>query len=221
MLATLLLLLSALAVGVGVGAFAPPAGAARRRVLMAAAMLLALGGGLTVWSFVAIRTGLAAKHWPTTSGRVLAARLTGRLPGQGYTPSPDPDRRGPARPLITFEYVVAGVRYELTTDLHVPRFGASRSQAQLAAGLLPEYQPGDAVTVHYDPQRPARAELRPGPLWNQLTQCAFGWLLLAVGGALALMGARVPAPAAPPPAVPTPPPPAPTAAPTARSSAVG
>jgi hypothetical protein len=93
-------------------------------------------------------------YWPTTKGEVVWSDIvveTGR-DDTGRTAT----RYGAA---IRYRYVLGGQRFESTRITWRDGQKTTRSAAQRK--LLTRYPVGRAVTVHYDPRRPAMAVLQP------------------------------------------------------------
>jgi hypothetical protein len=97
-----------------------------------------------------LRAGAASVNWATTQGTVLRSEL--EFDGDFYGAG------------ITYEYNIAGRPYQ-GTHVHVSdvHFGDGKSEAEAA---VDRYRPRAAVLVYYDPDRPGRAVLEPGPNWE-------------------------------------------------------
>jgi hypothetical protein len=133
-----------------------------------------VGSAIAVQLEVAVQVHAAAQSWRSVPGTVNASAIRSR----GTTAAS-------AAPVMEVGYAVAGHDYRcrqvLINDL--PLYGGPLwAHAYVAA-----HQPGSAVVVWYDPQRPERAVLEPGyppSYWNL-------WLFLqpflAAGGALLLL----------------------------------
>jgi Protein of unknown function (DUF3592) len=140
--------------------------------------LILVGAGMTAlgaWPLVIgvrdIRMGRRSGAWPTAPGRVTASKIVvGKY----------------ASFFVDYRYEVAGISYD--GDVLQPGQPAlSRAQAE---ALEEQYAVGTAVSVHYDPDRPAKSVLIPGmasggPWWA----IALGALLIVSG--VGFVGAAV------------------------------
>jgi hypothetical protein len=128
--------------------------------------MMTVGGILLIlWQQSLVREGLSRRSWPTVTGTVVSADITGN---RAYNPK------------ITCRYQVSGKNYLLVTDLHTPAFGRKRARHQTAEIIIAEYPPGSHITVHYNPVQPGQACIRPGPFWNNYLLLTLG--LFAFGG---------------------------------------
>ncbi len=112
---------------------------------------LCAGLGVSFWGWRVFARSRRRRAWPRVSATVVALH---------------PAQIGVA-PRMEYVYQVAGndYRQELTLADDMP----SRETLERFAAA---YQPGTTLTVHCDPQHPARATLDPG---------GSDWLLLATG----------------------------------------
>lgn len=80
-------------------------------------------------------------------------------------------------PVVVYEYTVDGTTY--TSDNTFPgRFTRTRESQSWARGIVDEYEPGDEVTVHYDPANPGNAYLRNDG-WPTTWYLGIAYVLLA------------------------------------------
>lgn len=106
--------------------------------------ILCLAGGLvTLWllwqSVLAVRSG----NWPTTPGVVIESDASGYKRVEAY---------------VSFRYLVDGVEY--TGDRI--RFGDRVMSKEAMLAVRTKYKKAAAVTVSYNPARPAVSVLEPG-----------------------------------------------------------
>jgi hypothetical protein len=152
----LVLLLAACALGIAVAQYG--SGWARQMpiswltalfVLMLAFPLLLLGS-LAAHRFIlahkAQARAKASLAWPTANGTVLVSEIEAM-----YTP-----KSMIYTPIVRYEYTVGGRRYE--SDVIAFGLTAQTSQKKAEAAIAGRTA-GAAVTVHYDPDDPAKATL--------------------------------------------------------------
>jgi hypothetical protein len=134
-----------------------------------------IGLFLLVRGFIEFRTSKASRDWPSVEGQVIGAMVETKI---------DRDEDGTSTrysPRITYTYSVSGQQY--TSDQVV--IGARRwhtSRARAEAKLA--YQPGQQVTVHYNPDKPVQAVLEVGATRG-------AWGTLAIGIVFTILGAIV------------------------------
>jgi len=111
--------------------------------------LILVGAGMTAlgaWPLVIgvryIRIGRRSRAWPTAPGRVTASKIVVGKYASFY---------------VDYRYEVAGISY----DGDMLQAGDTATGAQVEA-LKEQYAVGTAVSVHYDPDRPATSVLVPG-----------------------------------------------------------
>jgi hypothetical protein len=135
----------------------------------------AVGIGLIIFGLRERKKAQVTETWPTASGTILSARLdqqtrTERREGRSYTSTS-------YTPIVEYTYVIGGQTYQGSRVFP----GASMSYDHgTAQGIVNRYQPGAAVTVHYDPGDPAQAVLE--------TKAKGGNLFLILGGVFAALG---------------------------------
>lgn len=127
-----------------------------------------LVGGLAFlgWAFLRWRTALASRRWPVVPGEVVQYEVDVRQLDTGslYTPG------------LVYRYEVGGRRYEGT---RIDFFSQRSFQSQSAAdAVLAPYRRG-ALTVHFNPERPAESVLVPGVSAATWVVAALVVLLLA------------------------------------------
>jgi len=139
--------------------------------------LILVGAGMTAlgaWPLVIgvryIRIGRRSRAWPTAPGRVTASKIVVGKYRSFY---------------VNYRYEVAGISY----DGDMLQAGDTATGAQVEA-LKEQYAVGTAVSVHYDPDRPAKSVLIPGMAsggpWGAI---ALGALLIVSG--VGFVGATV------------------------------
>jgi hypothetical protein len=114
----------------------------------AAFALCALACGLILAGWISIRRAAESERWPAVEGIVIDSTVDVQRGGKQLY-----------RPLVKYRYEVAGQRFEGTRI----EWAASAGYRQYtrARRVLDRYRAGRAVVVHYDPQRPGMAVLRP------------------------------------------------------------
>ena len=124
-----------------------------------APFLALVGLTLTVSAVRDIWSGHASKRWPTTRARVLSSDY-----------HLGTSRAGDTSPLVRYEYLVAGKRYESI------RYSFSgKGTGVNAMNIAFQHDEGDLLTVYYDPLHPDRSCLHPGAgVWN------YGMLILGL-----------------------------------------
>ena len=95
------------------------------------------------------RWGRVSRNWPKTTGRVIVSGTTfgnlKRLPKYGVK--------------IVYAYTVDGVLYTSSRYMFGIRWGMDQYTAR---NIVARYQPEQIIKVHYHPERPRLAVLRPG-----------------------------------------------------------
>jgi hypothetical protein len=141
-------------------------------------ILAAVGLFLFIRGLWVFRTSRASRSWPSVEGHVVGATVERRV---------DSDEDGTTTrytPHTVYSYSVLGDQY--TGDKVAIGSTPSYASYRKAESKL-VYEPGQQVTVYYDPQKPARAVLEAGAshgVWGSLiTGAAF-----MIFGALAIAG---------------------------------
>jgi len=135
----------------------------------------AVGIGLIVFGLRERKKAKTTETWPTANGTILSARLdqqtrTERDQGRTHT-------RTSYTPIIEYNYTAGGQTYQGSRIFPGTSMSFDHSTAQ---NIVNRYQPGAAVTVHYDPGDPTQAVLE--------TKAKGGNLFLILGGVFALLG---------------------------------
>jgi hypothetical protein len=114
----------------------------------AGAVLTALLCGLLLTAWLYLQHAAHTGSWPAVKGIVLENTVTvERGPdGQIFLPT------------VRYRYEVAGRSFESSSIRWTP---IQHRQYTRARKLLDRYTPGQSVSVHYDPQRPYLAVLKP------------------------------------------------------------
>jgi len=134
-----------------------------------------VGIGLLVFGFIQRRKAKSTEAWPTASGTIVSARLdqharTERHDGHSYTSTS-------YNPVVEYTYQIGQQVYQGNRVFP----GATMSyDLGTAQGIVNRYQPGMAVTVHYDPADPTQAVLE--------TKSKGGNLFLILGAVFAIIG---------------------------------
>ena len=113
---------------------------------------LLIGLALFLVGIVYVVRALRSARWPSVEGRIL----------QGGHASGD-------RPLVVYEYVVNGKRFEGRRIFSAPLAPADRLD-------LEKYETGARVRVFYSERRPGSAYLERSPLLPALLLCGIGIL---------------------------------------------
>ncbi len=119
-------------------------------VLCVSGPFLALGIVFIVVAVNRRRKAQASLSWPTAPGVVVSSEVK---------ESVSTDEDGPStssyRPKIVYTYQAGGATYQ--SDRY--SFGASSSNRRAAEQIVARYTPGMAVSVRYNPEKPAEAVL--------------------------------------------------------------
>lgn len=158
----------------------------RRQVRSLSRLLLLLGVPLLCLGLYGVGVGLLTLAWPHTEAVILASRIdlaetTSTVPGTDKYRGGRIETRQTATFYVRYRYRVDGRNYE-ADSVEPAAFGLQTSATLRELGDA--YRPGQHVTIAYDPRRPDRAYLRPGPNSPAV-------MLSLVGGALALAGLRL------------------------------
>ena len=110
-------------------------------------------------------SAVASNSWPTTKGVVVSSEvmLVKGGKGTGHVPT------------VNYRYEVNGVPH-LGKRIHIRDVSEMPDEAEISIASFPV---GKEVDVHFDPNEPAQAVLRPG-----LYRYSFMWLALSVAGML-------------------------------------
>ena len=106
--------------------------------------------------------GKQSRTWPSTEGRLLEVHVRGfgSVPlGRGGTTPLD-------APLIRYTYVVDDARHEGTS---LSLWDVAYTRRFPLKGRLAALASADSVRVYYDPSKPSRAVLFPGPPIGAIT----------------------------------------------------
>lgn len=124
----------------------------RRARKIAAFLILCMAIGLIQDRVRLLQAGQQSLQWPTVVGEVITAdvgQIAGTQTGSGWTIR------------IRYAYEVDGLEFQGDRMTFSRRIGG-RTRVQ-ADDELRQYVPGGPVLVHYNPERPQRAVLEPGP----------------------------------------------------------
>lgn len=118
--------------------------------------------------------------WMMTSGRILVSQLERRRSRSGGS------MHTSLYPLVVYEYVVNGQRYQSQRVHFGMPFGSSF--ASMVQGVVDKYPVGSLVEVYYDPENPSEAVLeRTAGSSNRLFTCIIVLILLVVIVSAALL----------------------------------
>jgi hypothetical protein len=138
----------------------------RRFYIVFFLMLAAVGAVLTLFSSHRLHEANDIKSWPTVTGTVVDAQVTGE---RAFAPT------------VTYTYKVRDSQYTAASNLQAPMFGGKRKKYEVAQDLIARYPPGKKVTVYYNPQAPATSTLIPRASWDVYAKLGLGTLLYALG----------------------------------------
>lgn len=136
--------------------------------VMGAALFGLVGALVLGWSISWLRLARSTLRWSATEGKVVASKVRVK-----HARTNDPGDLGS-------EMRVAAITYLYTVE------GRQHQGRRVAPGPFPpsaracrRYPKGSSCRVYYDPQRPGRSVLEPGP-------SAFHWLLVIFGALMTL-----------------------------------
>ena len=142
---------------------------------------LVIGGfGLAVLAIVvsSLREAAAMKRWPVAEGRVLSAKVEKYRQSVSRGTGGARDRMTLYRPVLLYEYEVAGKRFRGSRVAQSP--GLDRGVPEFAQKLVDRYPVGSAVTVLYNPKRPDESVLEPRVPGSWIFGAAVGVALLVL-----------------------------------------
>lgn len=146
-------------------------------------LILTVGGAIAVIAFGPGRVmeAYGSESWPSTSGQVVRTELrTSRGRRSGTTYYVD----------VFHAYQVGGKDYQ--GDRYSVNGDASFSTKSRAVDFASSLPAGSEVSVHYDPDDPARSVLRPGGAGKAWLNLGFGFLVLGIGVFLLIRNLRTP-----------------------------
>jgi hypothetical protein len=133
-----------------------------RWLLLPAAVLLVVGVGLILAGWGILEDYADYRDWPAVSGTVVHSEVVGKRA---------------ARPNVVYEYTVDGVLYRDSSALNPPSFGGRTSRRGVAEEIASQYPDGRAVTIHYQPDKPANSLLRVYAPWSAYGKLGAGGLV--------------------------------------------
>ena len=112
--------------------------------------LCAIACGLILAGRLAVRRVTNSEQWPAVEGVIVESAVAASRDGgrQRYLP------------VVRYRYEIGGERYESSRIQWAAPAGFRKYTR--ARKILDDYRSGSVVKVHYDPQRPGMAVLRPG-----------------------------------------------------------
>src|SRR5947207_14755424 len=116
---------------------------------------LVVGGfGLAVLAIVvsSLREAAAIKRWPVAQGRGLSAKVEEYRKSVSRGTGGPRDRMTLYRPVLLYEYEVAGKRFRGSRIAQSP--GLDRGVPEFAEKVVQCYPDGSAVAVRYNPEQP-------------------------------------------------------------------
>jgi hypothetical protein len=147
----------------------------------AGVVALVIGGfGLAVLAIVvsSLREAAAMKRWPVAEGRVLSAKVEEYRQSVSRGTGGARDRMTLYRPVLVYEYEVAGKRFRGSRIAQSP--GLNRGVPEFAQEVVNRYPAGGAVTVRYNPRRPDESVLEPRVPGSWIFGAAVGVALLVL-----------------------------------------
>lgn len=145
----------------------------------AAVLVLLMAIGLIQDRVRLLSDGVSSLQWPTVVGTVIdaeAEQIAGARAGPGW------------RIYVDYRYEVNGREYRADRLRFTRRLGG-RTRTQAADELL-QYVPEGPVLVYYNPRRPERAVIEPGPDPRAWFGLAVGVLLLVVAAVFWIVPTR-------------------------------
>ena len=142
---------------------------------------LVIGGfGLAVLAIVvsSLREAAAMKRWPVAQGRVLSAKVEKYRESVSRGTGGPRDRMTLYRPVLLYEYEVAGKRFRGSRIAQSP--GLDRGVPEFAEKVVDRYPVGSAVAVRYNPKRPDESVLEPRVPGSWIFGAAIGVALLVL-----------------------------------------
>jgi len=147
----------------------------------AGVVALVIGGfGLAILAIVvsSLREAAAMKRWPVVEGRVLSAKVEEYRESVSRGTGGPRDRMTLYRPVLLYEYEVAGKRFRGSRIAQSP--GLNRGVPEFAQKVVDRYAVGSAVTVRYNPIRPDESVLEPRVPGSWIFGAAVGVALLVL-----------------------------------------
>lgn len=119
----------------------------------------------------------AEKSWPTAPGVILSS-----IVGTHLAHSSRGGTTTQYMPEVAYEYQVNEITYKSSSV----GFGKSTTSSRKATEIVSRYPQGTAVTVHYDPQDPAKAVLET-KAYSFGSNLALGIIIAVMGAVLAFI----------------------------------
>lgn len=127
--------------------------------------------------------GERTKSWPVTDGTMQTCELDAYM--STSTHGTGSSRRTSTtemfRPIVSYQYQVDGQKYSGHRVWAVDYSSSDRDEMQ---AVVDRYQPGTAVQVHYNPEKPAEAVLETGAGWLGTIFMTLGIFFVLLGGIL-------------------------------------
>lgn len=142
---------------------------------------LVMGGfGLAILAIVvsSLREAAAMKRWPVAQGRVLSAKVEEYRQSTSRGTGGARDRMTLYRPVLLYEYDVAGKRFRGSRIAQSP--GLDRGVPEFAQKVVERYPVGSVVAVRYSPKRPDESVLEPRVPGSWMFGAAIGVALLVL-----------------------------------------
>ena len=150
---------------------------------------LVIGGfGLAVFAIVvsSLREAAAMKRWPVAEGRVLSAKVEEYRTSVSRGTGGPRDRMTLYRPVLVYEYDVAGKRFRGSRIAQSP--GLDRGVPEFAQKVVDRYAVGSAVAVRYNPRRADESVLEARVPGSWIFGAAVGVALLVLAACVYYRG---------------------------------
>ena len=136
---------------------------------------------LVIMAFISRKRARTAQGWPTTMGQVLSADIQEH---RSYD-NDDHQTRYSYEPVVQYTYAVEGRSYSGNRI----GFGANSFDHRTAQSKVAAYIPGAGVTVHYNPEDPAKAVLETNASGSNIFLIV--GIIFAVIGLMAVCGGSI------------------------------
>ena len=148
---------------------------------------------LLLWSLTALFVwaglgntyyGWVSQKWPVAEGVILRSEVEEvRVNEKRSDNSSTANARPPGqylryRPIIEYQWQVEGDTYNRARRIYSSAIADEDSRAAAEAIIAP-YPVGAKIDIHYDPDKPSRAILEPGPHWDGLSITMIAALIVA------------------------------------------
>jgi hypothetical protein len=133
-------------------------------------VVAATGLGVLLYGYRILTFAQVSRAWPSTDGEVAVSDLQRDEDSDGSTMY---------QAEVSYRYEVGGK--PLVANRVFFGDGVSVSSSAGAVRRVDRYPAGSKVRVYYDPEKPARAVLEPGPTWHVYALTAIGAVVVLLG----------------------------------------